>query len=98
MTGDPQSNSQEGAFVISGIKRQRFFFDTQDDGKSVTDTEGLELDGIEAARSEAIRALPDMARDALPDGDQRSFVVCVRDESGQTLLLATHSLTVQRMV
>jgi len=43
----------------------RYFFDL--DG--VTDQSGLELDGPEQARSEAIKALPDVARDVLPDGE-----------------------------
>jgi hypothetical protein len=39
-------------------------------------------------RAEAQRALPDMAGDALPDGNQRTFVVSVRDEAGQVMLRA----------
>jgi hypothetical protein len=41
-----------------------------------------------AARAEAQRALPDLARDALPDGKQRTFVGNVRDEAGQVVLRA----------
>jgi len=44
------------------------------------------LDGLEAAKHEAMKALPDMARDAMPDGDFREFAVEVRDETGRKLL------------
>ena len=40
------------------------------------------------------KALPDMAKDALPDGNYRTFVVNVRDEAGQTVLRAALSLVV----
>jgi hypothetical protein len=35
-----------------------------------------------------------MAKDALPDGNYRTFVVNVRDEAGQTVLRAALSLVV----
>lgn len=37
------------------------------------------------------RNLPLMARDELPDGDQRTFIVSVRDETGQVVLRAALS-------
>jgi hypothetical protein len=73
----------------------RFFFDTHDGDHLTADEEGLDLDGIEQAREEAVRALPDLARDLLPDGDRRSFAVTVRDESGTALLTATLTLRVE---
>jgi hypothetical protein len=39
----------------------------------VPDLSGIELPDLAAARAEAQRALPDLARDALPDGNQRTF-------------------------
>jgi hypothetical protein len=36
-----------------------------------------------------------MARDALPDGNHRSFVVSVRDEAGSVVLRAALSLVVE---
>jgi hypothetical protein len=98
MIGEMQSNFQEDAFDVPRSGKHRYFFDIQDGDRILNDTEGLELDGIEAARLEAIRALPDMARDALPDGDQQTFVVRVRDESGQTVLIAALSFVVQWLV
>jgi hypothetical protein len=49
----------------------------------VPDGDGQELESIEVAKAEAQAALSDMARDRLPDGDQRVFIVRVRDETGQ---------------
>jgi hypothetical protein len=74
----------------------RYYFDEYD-GETVTqDDEGLELNGIEAARAEARKALPDIARDVLPeDGDRRTMVVKVRDEAGKVVITATLSLLIE---
>jgi hypothetical protein len=73
----------------------RFFFDTSDGERFFPDEEGLELESIEAAKSEGQKALPDMAKDALPNGNFRSFVVSVRDEGGQVVLRMALSLVVE---
>jgi hypothetical protein len=74
----------------------RYYFDEYD-GEAVTqDDEGLELDGIEAARAEARKALPDIARDVLPeDGDRRTMVVKVRDEAGKVVITATLTMLIE---
>ena len=74
----------------------RYYFDEYD-GETVTqDDEGLELDGIEAARAEARKALPDIARDVLPeDGDRRTMVVKVRDEAGKVVITATLTMLIE---
>jgi hypothetical protein len=73
----------------------RFFFDTYDGSRLIADTEGIELPSVETARIEAQKALPDLARDALPDGDQKTFIVSVRDEAGQVVLRAALTLIVE---
>jgi hypothetical protein len=73
----------------------RFFFDTYDGNRLISDPEGIELQNVEMARIEAQKALPDLARDALPDGDQKTFIVSVRDESGQVVLRAALTLIVE---
>ena len=55
-----------------------YFFDADDGAVAVLDRNGLELDGIEAARAEAVRALPSIASDVMPDGDKRVVGVVVR--------------------
>ena len=64
----------------------RFFFDTYDGDFFAPDNEGQDLADIEAAKLIAQEALPDMASDKLPDGDQRVFIVSVRDEAGQVVV------------
>jgi hypothetical protein len=73
----------------------RFYFDTYDDDRAVPDGQGIVLSDLQEAREEAIKALPDMARDGLPDGDYRDFVVEVRDEAGQRVLRARLTLVVE---
>lgn len=73
----------------------RYFFDTYDGSRLVPDTEGLELQNVEMAKVEAQKALPDLARDALPDGNPKTFIVSVRDEGGQVIIRAALSLIVE---
>jgi hypothetical protein len=76
----------------------RFYFDTYDGTHLVVDHLGLDLEGIEAAKHAAVTVLPEMARDALPDGDRMEFSVRVRDENGRRVLMATLSFSVERAV
>ncbi len=73
----------------------RFFLDTYDGDSFIPDEEWIELDNLEAAKAEAQKTLPEMARDNLPDGDQRVFIASVRDEAGQVVLRITLSLVVE---
>jgi hypothetical protein len=56
----------------------RFFFDIHDGKDFTPDRQGLDLDDLEAAKDEAKKALPDIVRDEMPDGDRRDFTVDVR--------------------
>lgn len=69
-----------------------FFLDLYDDDHFTRDPLGLDIKDREAVRKEAISALPDMARDVLPDGDRRVFSVDVRTEAGEVIYTATLSL------
>ncbi|GEO18098.1 DUF6894 family protein [Microvirga aerophila] len=64
----------------------RYFFDTYDGRSLVPDEVGLDLKDLAAAKAEAQVARPDMARDALPDSNNRTFVISVRDEAEQVLV------------
>jgi hypothetical protein len=75
----------------------RYFFDTRDGDTTARDEIGLEFDELEAVEREALKALPDLARGAVPDG-HRDFVVNVRDEAGRPVLRASLSLNVVRFV
>jgi hypothetical protein len=56
------------------------------------------MDSLYAAQQAAVAALPEVARDALPDGTRRAFVVEVRDASGRKVIRATLALTVDQLV
>ena len=71
----------------------RYYIDSSDGSFSHIDSEGVELTGDEAARYLALDALPDMVREVLPDGDQREFAVCVRNEGGRVIYSARMTLT-----
>ena len=73
----------------------RYFFDTYDGNRLISDTVGIELQNVDMAKVEAQKALPDLARDALPDGDQKTFIISVRNEAGQVVLRAALSLIVE---
>lgn len=60
----------------------QYFIDTQFGDFDHHDEEGHDLTDDEAARRTALQALPDMARDAMPAGDNDAFTVTVRDERG----------------
>jgi hypothetical protein len=73
----------------------RYFFDIHDGPRFKPDEIGVELDGIEAARQEAAQALSELARDILPDGDQREVLIEVKDEGGQRVLVARLSVSIE---
>ncbi|MBM6578602.1 hypothetical protein ILT44_00290 [Microvirga sp. BT689] len=73
----------------------RYFFDTYDGSRFVPDPEGIDLDSLDMAKAEAQRALPDLARDAIPSNDQNTFIVSVRDEAGQVVLRAALTLIIE---
>lgn len=76
----------------SGMLMSRFYFDTNDDDLFFKDHEGQELPDKEAARKAGLAALPDMARDHMPDGDRRTFFVAVRDDKNNVIYKATLAL------
>jgi hypothetical protein len=95
MSGPPQSD--EDAFALGPERAKgRYYFDLRDGDRFIKDETGVELDGIEAVRREAMRALRGVVGDALPDGGQRSVVVAARTEDGKPLLMASLTLIVQQ--
>lgn len=57
----------------------KFFFDTDDGDRFVLDEDGIECPDRDEARRAALRGIADLAIDTLPDGDERTFKVSVRD-------------------
>ncbi len=62
-----------------------YFFDTDNGDRHHRDDDGLELPDDAAARAMAQETLPDMAHDALPDGESRAFTVLVRTHDSTLL-------------
>ncbi len=71
-----------------------YFIDTSDQNRTFHDETGLQFPDLGSAKRAAIAALPDMARDELPDGDHRVFSTTVRDAEGRTLVEASLTLSV----
>lgn len=70
----------------------RYFIDTHDGTQPLLDDDGIDLADAATARAAALSALPDMARDHTPNGDQRRFLVRVRSDGGEVLYCATLTL------
>jgi hypothetical protein len=73
-----------------------YYFDIADGDRRTVDDEGTELEDDEDARDEALETLGEIAKDKLPDGDdRRDFVITVR-EGQREVLTATLALRVER--
>ena len=75
----------------------RYYFDVHDGTHLTPDDQGLELDSLEQAQKEAVKALPEVARDVLPNGSERTFTITVKDEMKRPVLSAKLALTVDRL-
>jgi hypothetical protein len=73
----------------------RYHFDSHDGVRFTTDETGVELDGINAARQEAARRLAELAQEILPDDVRREVVIEVKDETGQRVLVAKLSVSIE---
>lgn len=70
----------------------KYFFDTFDGDNTALDADGIDCASRQVVQHRAIDALPDMAREMLPDGPNRTFRVEVRDDSGDVVFRATLEL------
>jgi hypothetical protein len=75
-----------------------YYFDTRDGPELLRDEEGIELDGIQAARDEATRGLADLSREAIPGSERRELAIEVRDGWSRPLLRAALSFEVAVLV
>ena len=75
----------------------RYYFNIQDDDLFTPDDEGVDLEGVEAARDEAARTLGEIARDVLPGALCRMLKVEVMDEAREPLLEARLEFQVARL-
>ena len=70
----------------------KFYFDTFDGDKTAIDADGIDCVSRRIVQDRAVDALPDMARELLPDGPNRTFRVEVRDDGGSIVFRATLEL------
>ena len=70
----------------------RYYFDTDDGDGLVADEDGQDVASAEELRFLALDALPDIVREVMPDGDETTFSIKVRDASGEYLFEATLAL------
>lgn len=77
---------------MTGCILPRYYFDTFDGERASVDSDGIECSSLQMVRHQAIDALPDMAREILPDGPNHSFRVEVRDDAGTVIFRATLEL------
>ncbi len=73
----------------------RYFFDIRDGDNLSVDETGIECASLDDVRFQAIDALPEIARDELPDGDHHVFEVTVRDATGKRVFSGRLTLEVQ---
>src|SRR5690349_8380141 len=73
----------------------RYRFDIDDGRRNIADTEGSNLLDREQAREEAINIALELARDGLPDGDQRTVLCKVRDDAGALVLRVSLSINAE---
>ncbi|WP_425373693.1 DUF6894 family protein [Lichenihabitans psoromatis] len=66
----------------------RFYFDINDGAIDIRDDLGTEFVDRDAARLAAIDALPDIARDVMPNGNHRIMTCHVRDDQGRIIFEA----------
>ena len=70
----------------------KFYIHTDDGDAAYQDSQPFEYVELLDARRAALRALPDMVFDMLPDGDRRTFTVTIEDEQGLVAYSATLDL------
>jgi hypothetical protein len=63
-----------------------YFFEFDDNGDVFHDDQGTECVDLNQVKQEAIRALVEIIKDSLPDGDQHVLRIKVRSEGGDLVL------------
>ena len=69
-----------------------YFFDTFDGRVLTRDVDGLIFKGPEEAHIEALRALPELARDVQVDGHALVLTMIVRTEENPSVFIGTLTL------
>ena len=70
----------------------RYFFDIEDGHHHSIDDTGVICTNDEEVRAAAIAALPEIAKEEMADGNDRTIWVNVRDEQGKSVFTASLEL------
>ena len=76
----------------------RYFFNSRDIDTFEADDIGLELTDLEDVKREAAICLAELACDVLPGNESRPLAIEVRDERGQSVLIARMAFEVQVLI
>ena len=66
----------------------KFYCDFDDGRSSLRDDEGFDFPDVEAGRAAVLQTLGEIAKDALPKGDQQAFTASIRNVSGDVVYSA----------
>ena len=86
-------DSSPSAPRMKGCRMPRYYFDIHDGQRLTHDEEGSDCADAEAAREEAIRTLPSIAREVPLDDGKVEMWVKVRSESGKDIARVSLTLT-----
>jgi hypothetical protein len=75
----------------------RFYFDVREGARVSRDDIGRDLESLDVAEGEAIRAAADISHESLPRDRASEIMVEVRDEHGQQVLIVAVSMSVRRI-
>lgn len=71
-----------------------YFFDSYDGQSRFVDNDGTELANDDAARQEAVQAMAEMVKDAIPEnGPRKDITMVVRTSAGEALMELTINFT-----
>ncbi|MER8430065.1 DUF6894 family protein [Mesorhizobium caraganae] len=72
-----------------------YYFDVDDNGAVYSDDEGTDCATFDKVKEEAVRALVEMIKDSLPDGDHHRLTIKVRDDGGVVVLQVSINFEVE---
>ncbi|MBA1144792.1 DUF6894 family protein [Mesorhizobium neociceri] len=72
-----------------------YYFDVDDNGTVYPDDQGTDCETFDRVKEEAIRALVEMIRDSLPNGDRHRLMIKVRDDGGGVVLQVSINFEVE---
>jgi hypothetical protein len=72
-----------------------YYFDVDDNGTVYPDDQGTDCDTFDQVKEEATRALVEMIRESLPDGDHHRLMINVRDYGGGLVITVSLNFEVE---